>query len=51
MILKQYWTTKENLIKNCRILKKLSYFWRFVRILKDNTTKPNGRLIIIECNI
>lgn len=39
------WGLKQYLISNCRQIKKLSYFDRFLAIKKDKRTKPNGRLI------
>jgi hypothetical protein len=36
---------REYLIRNCRILSRLSYFKAFKAIRRDPKTAPNGRII------
>jgi len=40
------WTHKSFLIRNCKLLKKLSFVTGIIEIRKDARTQPDGRFII-----
>jgi len=46
----KFWCYKNFLISNCRTLKGLSYFKKFISISRDDKTAPDGRIIKLAYN-
>ena len=42
----RYWTTKDNILRNARMLKKLSYFRGFHRIEQDRNSRQGVYIVI-----